>query len=133
MTFKCPKFTTPDEKVKQLQSKNYCTRCTARNHETKNCRSNVICKLCDGHHLAFLCKTRKNCNTNRTTNLVTVKKKQGMLLTKEVTIVNPETQETTETVVIFDSGSEESYVSDKIIQQLNLEKIEEEELNVTGF
>uniref|UniRef100_A0A914XUL9 Peptidase aspartic putative domain-containing protein n=1 Tax=Panagrolaimus superbus TaxID=310955 RepID=A0A914XUL9_9BILA len=124
----CDKFITPAEKLKQLRLKNYCTKCS-RNHDTKNCFSKIVCRSCDGDHYAFLCKE----GSNRSTAFINVEKKKGMLLTKDVTIINPVTKETTETVVIFDSGSQQSYVSNRIIEQLNLEIIGEEKHNVVGF
>uniref|UniRef100_A0A914QUN8 Peptidase aspartic putative domain-containing protein n=1 Tax=Panagrolaimus davidi TaxID=227884 RepID=A0A914QUN8_9BILA len=56
-----------------------------------------------------------------------------MLLTKDVKIINPFTKETTEAVAIFDSGSQKTYVSNKIIEQLKLETIQKDKLQVHGF
>uniref|UniRef100_A0A914XUQ3 Uncharacterized protein n=1 Tax=Panagrolaimus superbus TaxID=310955 RepID=A0A914XUQ3_9BILA len=93
----CDKFITPAEKLKQLRLKNYCTKCS-RYHDTKNCFSKIICCSCDGDHYAFLCKE----GFNRSTAFINVEKKKGMLLTKDVTIINPVTKKTTETVVILE-------------------------------
>lgn len=117
-TSKCSKFISVDDKIKQLRARNFCTKCCGRNHDTQSCFAKVLCHLCQGNHHTCLCKSNM---PTKSSAFITVEKKKGMLLTKEVTIINPLTKETTDTVVIFDSGSQQSYVSNKIIEQLKLE------------
>uniref|UniRef100_A0AC35GNG9 Reverse transcriptase domain-containing protein n=1 Tax=Panagrolaimus sp. PS1159 TaxID=55785 RepID=A0AC35GNG9_9BILA len=127
----CTKYATPDEKLKQLRSKNYCTRCSRSNHETKNCLSKIACRICNGNHFDYLCKDVKG--SNKSSAFISVEKRQGILMTKDITVINPITKEAADTVVIFDSGSQQSYVSDRIIQQLKLGKVSKEKINVVGF
>uniref|UniRef100_A0AC34FDI0 Integrase catalytic domain-containing protein n=1 Tax=Panagrolaimus sp. ES5 TaxID=591445 RepID=A0AC34FDI0_9BILA len=133
LSSKCPKFVLPEEKLKQLRSRNYCTHCSSKNHDAKSCRSKIVCRICDGNHYQFLCTSKHASNLNRSTAFISVEKKQGMLLTKEIMIVNPVTKETTEAVAIFDSGSQKSYISNALMKQLKLQIIQEEELHVVGF
>uniref|UniRef100_A0A914P062 Peptidase aspartic putative domain-containing protein n=1 Tax=Panagrolaimus davidi TaxID=227884 RepID=A0A914P062_9BILA len=130
-TSKCPKYVTVDDKTKQLRARNFCTRCCGRNHDIKGCYSKIVCASCQGNHHTCLCKVKNG--ASKTSAFINIEKKQGMLLTKEVKIVNPITKETTDTVVIFDSGSQQSYVSNKIIEQLKLEKLKDEKIQVLGF
>uniref|UniRef100_A0A914QP20 Peptidase aspartic putative domain-containing protein n=1 Tax=Panagrolaimus davidi TaxID=227884 RepID=A0A914QP20_9BILA len=127
----CTKYATPDEKLKQLRSKNYCTKCSRSNHETKNCLSKIACRICSGNHFDYLCKNVRE--SNKSSAFISVEKRQGNLMTKDITVINPITKETADTVVIFDSGSQQSYVSDRIIQQPKLEKVSKEKINVIGF
>uniref|UniRef100_A0AC35FRU3 Reverse transcriptase domain-containing protein n=1 Tax=Panagrolaimus sp. PS1159 TaxID=55785 RepID=A0AC35FRU3_9BILA len=127
----CPKYFTADDKLKQLRSRNFCTKCLRNNHDTNSCFAKIVCNLCQGNHHTCLCKTKTV--PTKSSAFINVEKKKGMLLTKEVVIYNPISKETAETVVIFDSGSQQSYISNKLIKQLKLETIEEEKLNVTGF
>uniref|UniRef100_A0A914QCW9 Peptidase aspartic putative domain-containing protein n=1 Tax=Panagrolaimus davidi TaxID=227884 RepID=A0A914QCW9_9BILA len=125
---KCPKFVSPDEKIKELRRKNYCTKCSRKNHETRSCNAKLKCNICEGNHYPYLYTTK-----NISTAFVSVKKKQGALITKEIISVNPVTKETAETVVIFDSGSQQSYISNKLIDKLKLENIQKEKVHIIGF
>uniref|UniRef100_A0AC35EX68 Peptidase aspartic putative domain-containing protein n=1 Tax=Panagrolaimus sp. PS1159 TaxID=55785 RepID=A0AC35EX68_9BILA len=125
----CQKFISAEDKLKRLSERNYCTKCARSNHETKDCRATTACRNCGEDHYYILCKKP----SNKSTAFVSVGKKQGALITKAVKIVNPVTKEATETVVLFDSGSQQSYISNKVIEQLKLETIEEEKVNIIGF
>uniref|UniRef100_A0A914YQH3 Reverse transcriptase domain-containing protein n=1 Tax=Panagrolaimus superbus TaxID=310955 RepID=A0A914YQH3_9BILA len=129
-TSKCPKYISVDDKIKQLRIRNFCTKCSGRNHAAESCFAKILCHLCKGNHHTCLCKTN---GSTRSSAFITVERKHGMLLTKDVTIINPLTKETTDTVVIFDSGSQQSYVSNEIMEQLKLEKLQDEKIQVVGF
>uniref|UniRef100_A0AC35GHM8 Peptidase aspartic putative domain-containing protein n=1 Tax=Panagrolaimus sp. PS1159 TaxID=55785 RepID=A0AC35GHM8_9BILA len=126
LTSNCKKFISPEEKIKELRKRNYCTNCSRKNHDTRSCNAKLKCNICEGNHYPYLCTTK-----NFSTAFVSVGKKQGSLLTKEVTIVNPVTKETAEIVVIFDSGTQQSYISNKLIDKLKL--IQKEKLHIIGF
>uniref|UniRef100_A0A914PCL2 Peptidase aspartic putative domain-containing protein n=1 Tax=Panagrolaimus davidi TaxID=227884 RepID=A0A914PCL2_9BILA len=125
----CQKFISAEDKLKRLRERNYCTKCARSNHETKDCRARTACRNCGEDHYYMLCKKP----SNNSTAFVSVGKKQGALITKAVKIVNLVTKEATETVALFDSGSQQSYISNKVIEQLKLETIEEEKVNINGF
>uniref|UniRef100_A0AC35GDM5 Peptidase aspartic putative domain-containing protein n=1 Tax=Panagrolaimus sp. PS1159 TaxID=55785 RepID=A0AC35GDM5_9BILA len=133
---RCPKFDTVDAKFNQLKFKNCCTKCAGHNHHAKSCNASVKCKICNGRHLTFLCKSKdsqKFEKPNNTKSFVSVGGKHGFLLTKKVMVMNPETNQDYEAVVFFDSGSHRSLISNKIVSQLKLRKHNEEYLNIQGI
>uniref|UniRef100_A0A914XXT5 Eukaryotic translation initiation factor 3 subunit G N-terminal domain-containing protein n=1 Tax=Panagrolaimus superbus TaxID=310955 RepID=A0A914XXT5_9BILA len=96
-TANCPQFTTIDEKVRQLKLKNYCSKCARRSHNATQCRSSVHCNNCDGQHYSFICPERMNTTLRKVNNsntLVALGTQQGCLLTKKITVMNPDTQNT---------------------------------------
>uniref|UniRef100_A0A914XS76 Peptidase aspartic putative domain-containing protein n=1 Tax=Panagrolaimus superbus TaxID=310955 RepID=A0A914XS76_9BILA len=134
---RCVKFPTLEDKLKQLKAQSRCTQCAGQNHNAQNCAAEIKCRACGGPHRAFLCK-KKNDGvwSNKPTtssNFVSVERSQSSLLTKEITVLNPNTNESVSTVVIFDSGSQRSYISDDLIKQLKLSTVNHERLNVQGF
>uniref|UniRef100_A0AC34GT32 Integrase zinc-binding domain-containing protein n=1 Tax=Panagrolaimus sp. ES5 TaxID=591445 RepID=A0AC34GT32_9BILA len=130
----CPNFPSVDDKIKQLKLKNYCTRCAWRNHNTQQCRTNTKCNNCSGKHYSFLCLSKQQQKNGAPSNaFVAVEKQQGCLLTKEVLVMNPDTNESSTAVIFFDSGSQRSFVSDKLIGQLKLPREGKESLNLQGI
>uniref|UniRef100_A0A914Y4Y9 Peptidase aspartic putative domain-containing protein n=1 Tax=Panagrolaimus superbus TaxID=310955 RepID=A0A914Y4Y9_9BILA len=65
--------------------------------------------------------------------MIFFERSQSSLLTKEITVLNPATDESINTVILFDSGSQRSYISDELVRQLKLPTINHEKLNVRGF
>uniref|UniRef100_A0A914PK88 Uncharacterized protein n=1 Tax=Panagrolaimus davidi TaxID=227884 RepID=A0A914PK88_9BILA len=132
----CPKFITTAEKFNQLKLKNRCTKCAGHNHLAQNCNTPVKCTICNGHHYAFLCKSKDNGNfqkANDSKAFISVGAKHGFLLTKKVTVMHPETQKAYEAIIFFDCGSQRSYVSNKLISQLKLRQFNQGYLNVQGI
>jgi hypothetical protein len=52
----CKKFEklTVDERVKVIKEKRLCFRCFKGNHQSKQCQSHVVCKMCDKRHPTLL-------------------------------------------------------------------------------
>uniref|UniRef100_A0AC35F206 Peptidase aspartic putative domain-containing protein n=1 Tax=Panagrolaimus sp. PS1159 TaxID=55785 RepID=A0AC35F206_9BILA len=133
-SYNCPKFVSTEARIQQLQRKHCCTKCTKSNHSTEQCQSDTKCRSCHGQHYTFLCNQRDNSNksskfqpldnrfienssikTKETKAFVTLERQQGCLLAKEVTVTNHETKHTAKAVAFFDSGSQRSYISNKLI------------------
>ena len=53
----CPVYVTAKNKFDKLRSINACTKCSFKNHDSKNCifvfKSN--CRFCEGPHMSYLC------------------------------------------------------------------------------
>uniref|UniRef100_A0A914Y643 Peptidase aspartic putative domain-containing protein n=1 Tax=Panagrolaimus superbus TaxID=310955 RepID=A0A914Y643_9BILA len=135
-SWQCSKFTSVDERIKRLRSVHACTKCASKSHEAKACQSTVKCRDCNGQHYAYLC-TRKSSNgessNSDTRAFVSIEKTQGNLLTKEITVINPEDEKEIKVIALFDSGSQRTYVSDNLIDQLKLSVHNIEKLDVQGF
>uniref|UniRef100_A0A914QNZ0 Integrase zinc-binding domain-containing protein n=1 Tax=Panagrolaimus davidi TaxID=227884 RepID=A0A914QNZ0_9BILA len=132
----CPKYPSVDDKIKQLKLINGCTRCARRNHSTLQCQANAKCNKCNGNHYTFMCNSKnlkQQGNGNKSNVFVSVEKvekQQGCLLTKEITVMNPDTNETSTAIIFFDSGSQRSFISDKLIGQLKLPREGKAPLNL---
>uniref|UniRef100_A0A914P901 Peptidase A2 domain-containing protein n=1 Tax=Panagrolaimus davidi TaxID=227884 RepID=A0A914P901_9BILA len=133
---RCPKFVTSDERIQQLKTKNCCTQCTKPDHNESQCESNVVCRICQGHHYSFLCDQWNNTNyqkSNNSNTFISIEAQQGCLLTKKVRVSNPVTNENIDATVLFDPGSQRSFVSDRLIRQLKLPWEAKEKLELQGI
>jgi hypothetical protein len=133
-TYKCSTYTTPESKVKQLRIQRRCISCMQGNHMSPNCSRKLECYNCKGGHLTFLCLKQHKVNNNTSSKaMVAINKCQNAMLAKKIIVSHPHQDRTTETTVLFDSGSQRSYVTRKLIKQLDLPIVQKETLNVTGF
>uniref|UniRef100_A0AC34GU52 Integrase catalytic domain-containing protein n=1 Tax=Panagrolaimus sp. ES5 TaxID=591445 RepID=A0AC34GU52_9BILA len=128
----CMMYATPNDKVKQLQNKKYCSKCMAKDHMGNDCsRKNLSCFNCNGPHLAFLCL--KSIARNNTKAMLSVNRNQSTLLTKRVDITNPDRGLSVPATLFFDSGAQRSYVTNKLVKSLDLPAVNQERLSVQGF
>uniref|UniRef100_A0AC35EVD8 Peptidase A2 domain-containing protein n=1 Tax=Panagrolaimus sp. PS1159 TaxID=55785 RepID=A0AC35EVD8_9BILA len=133
---RCPKFVTSDERIQQLKTKNCCAKCTKPDHNESHCKSNVVCRICQGHHYSFLCNQWNNTNyqkSNNSNTFISIEAQQGCLLTKKVGVSNPVTKETVDATILFDPGSQRSFISDRLIRQLKLPWEAKEKLELQGI
>uniref|UniRef100_A0AC34GZ89 Peptidase aspartic putative domain-containing protein n=1 Tax=Panagrolaimus sp. ES5 TaxID=591445 RepID=A0AC34GZ89_9BILA len=134
-TANCPKFITPEDKIHHLELNNCCTKCARRHHVANQCHANVSCRLCNGNHYNFLCQSKRNTTfqeANSSNTFVSLGAQQSCLLTKRVTVINPVTNKIVDATVLFDAGSQRSFVSDNLIRQLKLPRGAKEKLNLQG-
>uniref|UniRef100_A0A914PYG7 Peptidase aspartic putative domain-containing protein n=1 Tax=Panagrolaimus davidi TaxID=227884 RepID=A0A914PYG7_9BILA len=132
----CPKFPSVDGKIQQLELKKRCTKCARRYHYADQCRSTIQCDKCHGQHYTYLCKSKPKiiAETSDTLNaFISIGKQQGCLLGKKIQVMNPETRKTVDATVLFDAGSQRSFVSEKVIRQLKLPRGAYEKLNLQGI
>lgn len=77
----CTKYTTPDEKCKQLEKLSACSKCGYANHKTNSCSFKFAktCFQCGGNHMTFLCNNSQQKNSSENT------KKEQVTNPKQVT------------------------------------------------
>uniref|UniRef100_A0A914PXJ6 Peptidase aspartic putative domain-containing protein n=1 Tax=Panagrolaimus davidi TaxID=227884 RepID=A0A914PXJ6_9BILA len=141
----CDKFKTVAERLNQFRSQQRCFKCAGRYHSSKECRANVSCQNCNGSHRSFLCDKAKSSNFTKPTiatktnvflaaeRIQLLQQNQSPLLAKEIIVKNPDNDKEAKAVVFLDSGSQRNYVSDNLIDKLQLQPIAHEYINVEGF
>uniref|UniRef100_A0A1I7VXR4 DUF1758 domain-containing protein n=1 Tax=Loa loa TaxID=7209 RepID=A0A1I7VXR4_LOALO len=145
----CPNYLTVKKRFERLKELKACTNCFRMNHATSNCKQKKrICFHCKGEHNTALCykkygsidngvnKREANSTiiTNSLNQSINHEGRKVLLICKEIEAVNPnqlEIQE--EALVLFDPGSQSSFVSKKLANRLGLTETTKEELKLFSF
>uniref|UniRef100_A0A915B870 CCHC-type domain-containing protein n=1 Tax=Parascaris univalens TaxID=6257 RepID=A0A915B870_PARUN len=150
----CPRFTTLKERFDRARQLRLCFKCLREGHNQNDCTRNVSCYHCKrkGHPTA-LCKTWHRSQQGKEEN--PVGETHTQTIRTVAAIATPEQQERDKTVlllstfvevrgdaphtktikvpVLFDVGSERSFITEEIVQQLGIEVTHKEPLIVDGF
>ena len=149
----CKVVTNHVTRRKILMEKNCCFICLRANHLARNCRTNMRCLKCDRRHHSTICESYGNneekpeTTSNKTqqttpetkesqsTANMHVSNKNSVLLQTARAFVRVPGETTTEQNVrlIFDSGSQKSYVTEELKRALNLPVIAKEKLMIKAF
>jgi len=146
----CRKYATLAERKRQLQDS--CYKCLKTGHKTNECHANRMCVHCgirNDHHRS-LCP--KKFNTSQTSvhmseeilhsnehessntspeNALMSSGEMVLMQTATTTIQN---EDKTQSVrLLLDSGSQRSYISEKLANKLGLKKEKEEEIRIMTF
>ena len=134
-----------------LRREGRCYICLKRGHISASCRSRNRCYRCKGKHNLAICQdtnsgkvakeseTRKNYGTpssppEETTNLRAGTRNSMLLQTAQVLICHPEDERNVVRArVIFDSGSQRSYILEDARRKLNLPTVAKENVVVNVF
>ena len=149
------KVIDPDGRKDILRKTNRCFNCLRVGHRLSNCQSTKICRHCKGRHHQSICNNRKpptpedtnminangkdnnptmEVNVSTTSTTTTVKDKATILLqTARTVVTNSEGTKSAKVRILFDSGSQRSYVSNSLKSRLNLKPIKHETLNLNTF
>ena len=159
--FKCP--LPLQTKINIIKNKKLCFKCCRSNHSAPNCRSPVNCLNCKGLHNTSLCEQRRESSTSyvvsespaaRDSNITLdvaspefvpgnvlfnkqniLKENQHVLLqTALVDVKNSDTSEVFHKArVLFDSGSQRSYITKSLAAKLKLPVKRSETMIVNTF
>ena len=139
---KCQVVTDPKTRREILKKSGRCFLCLRSKHISRHCKSNVKCYSCSGKHHTSLCEgppqseqTEKSDNDYQpSTSTLHVDTRNSVLLQTAAAVVShPRDSKSVTTRVIFDSGSQRSYISDKLRNALNLPSIQSENLIIKTF
>ena len=126
--------TVTDRKDK-VQNANLCFKCFSKRHQGKEC--NAKCAKCQGRHHELLCGSWANQNARNNTQSTVIaaisqpNKAKSVLLQMATTEVCG--MSSTPVNVLFDSGSDRSYVSSDIVNKINPEWLDMENLSYSAF
>ena len=139
----CKVYSKPLEKVHKLESLNYCSRCSFRNHNKAQCRFKFSspCRNCGDNHLTFLCLSKESIrNTKSVTSnsacvhfVNSIVKNDNVILPSfSVDVVND--GERRKCRVLYDTGSQRNFILDKIAKELNLPAVQSNvTMSIHGF
>ena len=137
----CPTYSTLQERKEKLRGS--CYNCLQRGHTLKECTKDRKCAHCGrskSHH-------RSLCNqlfqqTTELQNINNVDKAEGttvacanqvVMQTATTTVKNPQDDSSVSVRLILDSGSQRSYITEKLAKGLNLSLNQTERLSVVTF
>ena len=158
----CRSVPTADARKRILRNSGRCFNCLRKNHLSRNCRSTSKCKRCNGRHHTSICAKEPEQETPKkqeerspslakpldpeatafepkvdpeTPSLVCSAHGKAILLqTARAVIFNPlNPKQTLEVRFLFDSGSQRSYVTDRVMKLLQLESSGERTLTIAAF
>ncbi|MCP4479237.1 MAG: DUF1759 domain-containing protein, partial [Planctomycetaceae bacterium] len=112
-----------------------CFRCLRMGHRANQCQSNRVCKICKGPHHPVLCTSPEN-QAESTSNVLTATtstKNIVLMQTATAFVVNGENGERTKATILFDSGSQKSYVTKDLMNRLKLKPRKTEAINLNTF
>ena len=125
------------ERRNKLQSLHRCSRCLRKNtkaspHDPENCTG--ICKLCNGDHHVALCPEHYSAKSRVPEHAVTatcISHTNVLLQTVRVPVRGK--KRTMNAVVLFDTGSNRTYVSQNFVDKVSPDYIETTELSYSCF
>eukprot|EP00795_Rhopilema_esculentum_P003568 gene3568-9568_t len=105
----------------------------------KTCPSAKFCSFCRGKHHSSICERKSNNSgaESMPPNVTAISKEKKsthvLLQTAKATAVNPSTGEKCSIRILFDNGSQRSYVTEDVVKKLQLKTEMKETLNLNTF
>ena len=137
----CQEVTGVRKRQQIISTAKRCLNCLKYGHAAKNCFSKGRCRQCNGRYNTFLCQktSQDDCSTPseiETNSLATstVKRKANVLLqTAKAFVFGEDRNEKIPVHMLFDSGSQKSYVTEEIKKKLSLDVEQKETVNLNTF
>ena len=145
---KCPVITDCEARKTYLRKGGRCFLCLKTNHKIQDCDKKKLraCFYCKRLHNSAICPQRSggspknnqdtpqsqtlNCNVHESSPKI---KANVFLQTADVIVENPLNSKQVKVKVLFDSGSQRTYVSDRIKNFLNITPERSENVNISTF
>ena len=132
--FAAQKMTT-QQKREKLKENKACVICLRKGHSDKFCRSKVKCLICEGRHLYIMCPNKNNkINKNESKTLTGYSRTNEQILLQTLTaeLVNSFNR-TVKVRILCDTGSQNSYIQDKLALLMKLDVIGNKEVKHSLF
>lgn len=150
----CQYFTSVAQRKLRAIELGRCLKCLGHNHITEKCTRRITCNTCRGPHLRYICEKPKQPTMHEAqtifdsttaqspeTSLTNVNitstadhaNKTTFLMTASTKVFNPRTLKAINSLVFIDTGSTESYITDRLASQLELKKDEDVQLEISRF
>ena len=145
----CPTFRTLKDRKQQL--KDSCYKCLRIGHLAKECKRSKVCVHCgeaNSHHRSLCPKKFKQSNGVRAPQEVNVLTEQSGVLgenvlissgefvlmqTAKTDVKHPDTTESQNIRLLFDSGSQRTYITEHLAEQLKLKRDGHEQIKLATF
>ena len=152
----CEVVTDHNARREILRKKGKCYICLRSGHLARDCRSQIYCYKCKGRHHTTICDSyskqsdkkevtpqpkshnqtasKVQAETQTTTNLHVSSQNSILLQTAPAKVSSPGEERKSENIrVIFDSGSQKTYVSQRVKESLSLKVIGKDRLLIKVF
>ena len=132
-----------------LEKDNRCFNCLRRGHQVKECRNPKTCRHCSQRHHQSVCLLRDQERRDqeksaqkeatppeiKTTTTSVHSKSRGTVLlqTAQAMAVNNQNSANTNVRILLDTGSQRSYVTNRLKTKLNLSPVKSETLHLNTF
>ena len=133
----CKEVTDPNERKAIINAAKRCYNCLRIGHNAKDCRQTRRCYHCNGKHNTELCTIgTKNSipkpSTSITTSSIT-EKTEVLLQTATTYAYGGDSNKKVPVNILFDCGSQKTFVSEELQKKLNLKSDNFELLNLNSF
>lgn len=148
----CTKVRLSRDRKEILQKNNRCFICLKTGHGANKCFKTKKCRNCDGNHHQSICtkidtpaedhrnpnrnenwKESKNESTTVTTTTTANAMTKGTVLLQTASCMAVNSSNSIPVRVLFDNGSQRSYVSSSVSSRLNLKPVNSENLRINTF
>ena len=128
----CNTVTDVDSRKQVLRKAGKCFNCLKRHHTCRECRSSMRCSNCRGKHHPSICHKSSDHSTTQkeipsmtssytSTSMYTDVNTPVLLQTARAVVLNPDDTNQCMTVrILFDGGSQHSYITDHVKRSLGL-------------
>ena len=133
---KCSVITDIEARKAFLRKGGRCFLCLKENHISRDCPKTKKCFYCKGLHNSAICnKRQKGENPNPiSTNVHHAQGNVSVLLqTAEITLTDPGMKNEVKIKALFDSGSQRTYMSNRVRKILNLKTESTETMSINTF
>ena len=139
---KCLKITDPKARKAIIKEKHLCFLCLKNDHTANSCKIKYSCHKCGGKHNIAICtfsqnskfRTKNHYVEQTTTTNFSENMNSVLLQTATVSVCENKTPEKTHNVqLLFDSGSQRSFISEKLRNKLKLPLLRTEKLLFNTF
>ena len=140
-------------RIEILKKDSRCFLCLKKGHISKHCLSKYECRKCNGRHNISICSKSKNDFTKDDSKKNDLKNddpnsyqsssnqviahagvlKGSLLQTARAQICNIETEETLTTRILFDTGSQRTYITENLRKLLKLKTLRTENVIINTF
>ena len=136
----CEKFNDVNERVVLVKRFKLCFLCLSDQHVVNKCQSKYSCNKCGGrHHISLCFKDSNNPSLSSgqpppsLSHVTHIGVSNGILLQTAMSKVSSATGSFYDARILFDSGSQRSYVSEELRKRLKLKSVRKERIVLKVF